>query len=519
MEPVQLASILAAAILLASMASVEVGISVALLELALGVVLGNVFDLDPNASWLAFIAGFASVVLTFLAGAEVDPDDFRERFWASIAIGVVSFAGPFVTTTLIALGPLGWTTKASLVAGTALSTTSLAVVYAVLVETGLNTVRVGKLIMSACFVTDMCTVIALSLIFIKLTVWFPVFLVVSVGLIVALPKLAPWFFGRYGDRVIEPEIKLVFLVLLALMVLGSEARSHSVLPAFVLGLVMSRHYQRHQEEQRRLRIVAFAFLTPFFFLRGGLNVSLGAVFASLGVLAVLLAAKMVPKLALVYPLARRHASPHATFTTLLMSTGLTFGTISALYGLNAGVIDRTQFSLLVTVVVLSAIVPTVIAQRWFCPPEPPEHPHILPPEPSEIPLGEPSYNKATRPRFRILLGRHLAKQHDAGAGLVLAVCADEICFDLGGRDQRLHDGAVALGLALKLLKLLGACLRRVHLEAQSDRIKAHGRVSGDSQSSPQIEVALDFDRDRASVYADRGCHHLARDLSARSQGL
>src|SRR6201988_127283 len=187
------------------MVSVEAGVSVALIELALVVLLGNVFHLDPNASWLAFIATFASVVLTFLAGAEVDPDDFKERFWAALAIGVVSFAGPFVAATLIALGALGWSAKASLIAGTALSTTSLAVVYAVLVETGLNTVRVGKLIMSAWFVTDMCTVIALSTIFIKPTVWFPVFLVVSVGLIVALPKIAPPFFARYGDRVIEPE--------------------------------------------------------------------------------------------------------------------------------------------------------------------------------------------------------------------------------------------------------------------------------------------------------------------------
>jgi Kef-type K+ transport system membrane component KefB len=393
MEPVQLAAILAGAVLLASMVSVEVGISVALIELALGVALGNTFSLDPNASWLVFIAGFASVVLTFLAGAEVDPDDFRERFGASMAIGVVSFLGPFVAATLIALGPLGWTTKASLIAGTALSTTSLAVVYAVLVETGLNTVRVGKLIMSACFVTDMCTVIALSVIFIKPTVWFPVFLVVSVALIVLLPKFSPWFFGRYGDRVIEPEIKLVFLILFALMVLGKEANSQAVLPAFVLGLVMSRHYQRHQEEQRRLRVVAFAFLTPFFFLRGGMNVSLAAVFANLGVLGLLVAAKMIPKLSLVYPLARRHASPHATFTTLLMSTGLTFGTISALYGLSAHIIDRTQFSLLVTVVVLSAIVPTAIAQRWFSPPveEPGGHPHhLLPPEPSEMLIGEQS---------------------------------------------------------------------------------------------------------------------------------
>jgi Kef-type K+ transport system membrane component KefB len=389
MTPVSLAAILAGAILLASVVSVEFGISVALIELAFGVALGNTFHLNPDASWLVFIASFASVVLTFLAGAEVDPDYFRERFGAAVSIGVVSFAGPFVVATLVALGPLGWTTKASLIAGTALSTTSLAVVYAVLVETGLNTVRIGKLIMSACFVTDMCTVIALSVIFIKPTAWFPVFLAVSVAVIVALPKLSPWFFGRYGDRVIEPEIKIVFAVLLGLMVLADKANSQAVLPAFVLGLVMSRHYQRHQEEQRRLRVVAFAFLTPFFFLRGGLNVSLAAVFANLGVLGVLVAAKMIPKLGLIYPLARRHAKPHATFTTLLMSTGLTFGTISALYGLTAHIIDRTQFSLLVTVVVLSAIVPTAIAQRRFSPPGPEEQPHrMLPPEPAEILIGD-----------------------------------------------------------------------------------------------------------------------------------
>ncbi len=367
MTPFELAAILAAAILLASMVSVEIGVSVALIELAFGVILGNVFNLDPDQAWLVFIASFASVVLTFLAGAEVDPDDFRERFWASISMGVASFAGPFIVATLVAIGPLGWTTKASLVAGTALSTTSLAVVYAVLVETGLNTVRVGKLIMSACFVTDMCTVIALSAIFIKPTVWFPVFVVVSIAVIVLLPRVAPWFFARYGDRVIEPEIKLVFAILFMLMVLADEANSQAVLPAFVLGLVMSRHYQQHRQEQRRLRVVAFAFLTPFFFLRGGMNVSLAAVFANLGLLAVLAAAKLAPKLGLVLPLARRFVPEHAVFTTLLMSTGLTFGTISSLYGLQAHIINRTQFSLLICVVVLSAIVPTAIAQCWLRP--------------------------------------------------------------------------------------------------------------------------------------------------------
>jgi Kef-type K+ transport system membrane component KefB len=365
--PVELAAVLSATVVVASVLSVELGISVALLELALGVVVGNAFALDPNTSWLVFVASFASIVLTFLAGAEVDPDDFRERFGASVSIGLVSFVGPFVVAWAVADGVLGWTLKASLIAGTALSTTSLAVVYAVLVETGLNATRVGKLIMSACFVTDMCTAIALSAIFIKPNAWFPLYLGGSIAVIVALPKLAPWFFGRYGDRVIEPEIKLVFACLLGLMVIADLAKGHAVLPAFVLGLVMSRHYQRHRKEQERLRVVAFAFLTPFFFLRGGLNVSLGAVAANLGLLALLFAAKMVPKFGLVLPLARRHVPQHAKFTTLLMSTGLTFGTISSLYGLNAHIIDRTQFSLLVTVVVLSAIVPTAIAQRWFSP--------------------------------------------------------------------------------------------------------------------------------------------------------
>jgi Kef-type K+ transport system membrane component KefB len=118
-------------------------------------------------------------------------------------------------------------------------------------------------------------------------------------------------------------------------------------------------------EQERMRVVAFAFLTPFFFLKGGMSVSAGALWANLGVLAILFVAKMAPKFGGVYPLARRYTAPHATFTTLLMSTGLTFGTITSLYGLNEGIIDRTKFSLLIAVVVLSAIVPTAIAQRLY----------------------------------------------------------------------------------------------------------------------------------------------------------
>ncbi|MGZ8716050.1 MAG: cation:proton antiporter [Gaiellaceae bacterium] len=377
MSDIAVAAVLAATILIASTISVEIGLSVALIELLAGVIVGNAFHLDVP-SWLVFLGSFAGMVLTFQAGAEVDVPQFRREWKASLSIGLVSFFAPFAVIWLLAYYGLGWNHRQAEIGGLALSTTSLAVVYAVLVETGLNRELVGKRLMSATFVTDIATVAGLTAFFVKPTLWIVPFILVSVALIAGLPKAAPWFFGRYGNRVIEPEIKLVFASLFLLMWLGGRANSQPVLPAFVLGLVMSSHYVKHREEQERMRVVAFAFLTPFFFLKGGMSVSAGALWANLGILAVLFVGKMVPKLAGVYPLARRYTAPHATFTTLLMSTGLTFGTITSLYGLNAGIIDRTQFSLLITVVVLSAVVPTAIAQRFF-------HPHL---EREPAPAGE-----------------------------------------------------------------------------------------------------------------------------------
>jgi len=366
LSDIAVAAVLAGTILGASMISVEVGISVALIELLAGVIVGNALHLDVPG-WLAFLGSFAGIVLTFQAGAEVDVPQFRREWKASLSIGLVSFFAPFAVVSLLCYFALGWAHRQAEIGGLALSTTSLAVVYAVLVETGLNRELVGKRLMSATFVTDIATVAGLTVLFVTPTLWAIPFVLVSVALIVGLPKGAPWFFSRYGNRVIEPEIKLVFASLFLLMWLGGRANSQAVLPAFILGLVMSSHYASHRIEQERMRVVAFAFLTPFFFLKGGMSVSAPALWANLGILSVLFVGKMVPKFAGVYPLARRYTAPHAAFTTLLMSTGLTFGTITSLYGLNAGIIDRTQFSLLVAVVVLSAIVPTAIAQRFFHP--------------------------------------------------------------------------------------------------------------------------------------------------------
>jgi Kef-type K+ transport system membrane component KefB len=194
-----------------------------------------------------------------------------------------------------------------------------------------------------------------------------VFVVVSAAIILVVPRLAPRFFSRYGERVIEPEIKLVFLALFVMMWVADLGASHAVLPAFIFGLAMARLLAAHPLQLRRLRVVAFALLTPFFFLKSGMNVSLPAVVANLGWLAALLGLKLAAKFIGVFPVARRYARPNSWYLTLLMSTGLTFGTISSLYGLNAGILNGAQFSVLITTVIGTAVLPTFVAQRFFSP--------------------------------------------------------------------------------------------------------------------------------------------------------
>ncbi len=390
MDNLLIATILGLLILVASMVSVELGISVAIIEIALGVVAGNFLGVT-STPWTDFIAAVASIVLTFLAGAEVDPRLLRERAKESLLIGGLSFLLPFLGAGLFAYYVAGWDLRQAEIAGVALSTTSLAVVYAVLVETGLTKTEIGKVIMAATFITDLGTAIALSLLFIQPTPYLALFIGVSVGVIAVMTLLQRWFFDRYGDRVIEPEIKGVLFVLFLLMWTADLAKSHAVLPAFVLGFAVSGVFRRHPEQLKRFRIVAFSLLTPFFFFKAGLNVSLDALVGSLPLLAGFLVVKIALKFVGVMPVALRYLRPHATFTTLLMSTGLTFGTISSLYGLNAGIIDRSQFSVLVTTVILSAIVPTFIAQRFYSPSA-----HVLTED--EVALIEDEEFEPARPR-------------------------------------------------------------------------------------------------------------------------
>ncbi|MGD0743983.1 MAG: cation:proton antiporter, partial [Verrucomicrobiota bacterium] len=358
-----------------SLISIRVGISVALIEILAGVVAGNIpfgngQHILQTTDWTNFLAMLGSGVLTFLAGAEIDPVSLRANLRASLSIGILSFSLPFLAVWAFAQFVLGWPLHQAQIAGIALSTTSVAVVYAVMIEGGFGETPMGKTILAACFITDFGTVLALGTLFADFDVWLLVFVIVTAGMLWLMPRWTQFIITKLGaTRVSEPEVKFIFLVLFFLGGLATTAKSEAVLPAYLLGLALAGVFLRDKTLVRRMRSIAFTIFTPFYFIKAGLFVSLPALRASLGLIAVLLLIKMATKYIGVWPTTKvfymRNREAH--YTTLLMATGLTFGTISALFGLQNKIIDQSQYTVLVTVVILSAFVPTLIAQKCFQP--------------------------------------------------------------------------------------------------------------------------------------------------------
>jgi len=362
--------------LAATMLSIWLRVATALSEIVIGtiaqLVIGALIGtavIGADQGWIKFLSGTGAIVLTFLAGAELDPAVFRTKWKEATFVGLVSFFAPFFGCTAAAYWLLGWTPMASWLAGIAMSTTSVAVVYAVMLEFGFNATDYGKTVLAACFITDLGTVVALGLIFAPFTLKTVLFVAALAVACVALPWITPRFFKRYGGRPSELEAKFLLLCLFGFGALAAWADSEAVLPAYLIGMVLAGTVGKDHVLVRRLRTLTFGLLTPFYFIRAGSFVSVPTIVAAPSAFVLLFFVKMLTKIAGVYPATQAFRSPRqeAIYTTLLMSTGLTFGTISALFGLSHQIVDQAQYSALVAAVIASAVVPTLIANVWFMP--------------------------------------------------------------------------------------------------------------------------------------------------------
>jgi Kef-type K+ transport system membrane component KefB len=356
--------------LIASIVSIRLKIAVALIEILIGIIAGNFLGIHASADWINFLAMLGSGVITFLAGAEIDPASLKAHIRPALLIGVLSFSIPFFLVWMFAQFVLRWSLHQAQIAGISLSTTSVAVVYAVMIEGGRSNTDLGKMILAACFITDFGTVLALGGLFANFNWYLLLFVVILPFVLWYMPRWTKFIISRMGaTQVSEPEVKFILFILFFLGGLSTSAKSEAVLPAYLMGLVVAGVFVRDKTLVHRMRSIAFAVFTPFYFIKAGLYVSLPVVWSAIGVISVLLLIKLGSKYIGVFPSARVFSmrSKEGHYTTLLMGTGLTFGTISALFGLNNHIIDQKQYTILVSVVIMSAVIPTLFAQKYFQP--------------------------------------------------------------------------------------------------------------------------------------------------------
>jgi glutathione-regulated potassium-efflux system ancillary protein KefC len=362
--------------LIASVIAHRYRFSTALVEIIVGMVAGSLLATFGQYSvfgvqepWVKAFAGIGAIFLTFLAGAELDPDVFRMKWKEAAAIGVASFLLPAIGCWAAAHYLLGWDSSAALLAGIALAATSVAVVYTVMMEYGFNRVEFGKTILAACFITDLGTVITLGLVFAPFTWKTLLFAVALGGAFVGLPKITPRAYAIFGGKPSEFESKFLLFCLMGLGALAVWAGSEAVLPAYLIGMALAGSVGRDAALVKRLRAITIGLLTPFYFIRAGYFVSIPTVLLAPFGVAALILVEIVTKIVSVYPVARVFNAPHkdAMYTTLLMASGLTFGTISALFGLSNKIIDDAQYSTLVAAIIGTAVLPTLVANKFYLP--------------------------------------------------------------------------------------------------------------------------------------------------------
>jgi glutathione-regulated potassium-efflux system ancillary protein KefC len=369
-----------------------------------------------NDGWIRFLSTSGAILLTFLAGCELDPSVLKIKWKEAGTVGLASFLVPFVGCAAAAHYFLGWSLLASWLAGLSMSTTSAAVVYAVTLEFGFNKVEFGKTLLIACFVTDVVTVLTLGLVFTPFTIKS----LISVGIAAAVMLVLPWITShvlrRYGNQLAELETKFLLLCLLGMGALATWAETEAVLPSYIIGVVLAGTVGTDHALIRRLRTMTFGLLTPFFFILAGSLVSVPALIAAPLPFIFFFIVKIITKFTGVFPASKYFGSTtkDAVYTSLLMSTGLTFGTIAALFGRSHGIIDAGQYSALVAAVIGTAVIPTIIANSFFLPA------HLMPQQlPEPVPSPEPSPNSGAR--GKILLANDGSENALSALDLALAV--------------------------------------------------------------------------------------------------
>jgi Kef-type K+ transport system membrane component KefB len=351
-----------ALVLIAALLGYRFGIAVAIFEIAAGAIAGNLlgFQVSP---WLQTFADFGSLLLIFIAGSDIDIETMVRKFKPVGLIGGISFLAPFLIVLSFGLFVQQWDAPRALLIGIASSTTSVAVTYPVLRDSGLLKRDLGKILLLVAFVPDFLVTLALFVFFSEIGVQTLAIILLLALAIFVLRFVSGRVFRRVGETSSEIKLRFIFFVLFALAFISERGNLHASLAVFILGILVSELMKEQEETDKRLRAVAFSIFVPAFYFKAGLLFSFSAVVQNWLTIIVLLAVAFGAKFIGVYLVGKPYLKEHTRYGAILMNARLTFGTIAATYGVTHGIINQQYFSILISTIILASAVALILSGK------------------------------------------------------------------------------------------------------------------------------------------------------------
>ena len=365
--------------------AVRLGYPSVLGELAAGIVLGPpLLGLLAGGEAIAVLAEVGVLLMMLFIGMEIDPSELGKASIGGILAALGGFVVPFALGFWVILAA-GGTVMAAVFVGMAMGVTSLATKSRILVDLRILDTRIAHVMMAGALVADtlsllifagITSVVAAGSLNVASVAWIAVkvvafFAVAWLAGTRLLPPAWRWLQRRGMDR--AAAVPLVLLVALAFAEGAHLAGLHGILGTFVAGLAL-----REAIGERRLshdltglvRDVSLGFLAPVFFVTAGFEVTFAVFRDAPGLLAAVIVLATLGKVvgtALAY-LPTGNGWREGVVLGAGMNGRGAVEIIIAGIGLQAGIIDRTTFSMLVLMAIATtATVPLLLTWgvRWL----------------------------------------------------------------------------------------------------------------------------------------------------------
>lgn len=351
-------------IIFAGFIAIKLSIVSAIFEILAGVIAFNFFNF-PGAEVIDVLAELGILALMFFAGLEIDFDVLKKNAKSSMVIGSASFLSPFLAVYFITAYFLHFSYEQALLSAVALSTTSIALVYPLLLKSKERLDNTGKKILSAAMIVDLLSMIALSLMFSDITYITIAFILAFAIFSYFVPYFGERIFSHYKGNTVELEFKIILFLILGIGIAGEAIGIEAVFLAFILGIITSGVIVEHVKLWDKLRGITFGFLAPIFFFKVGTTLSLIALFENIWLILLLFAVSFISNFAGTYIFSKKYMGRKTRYISILFNSQLSLGIVAATIGYELEIFNTGIYASVVGAVVLSSVLASILSKSNY----------------------------------------------------------------------------------------------------------------------------------------------------------